>query len=210
MSSQRSETSIPGAKICVVGAGGWGKNHVQTLHQLGMLGGIVDVDPRRREELVVKYPQAKVYASVAEALPSRFSGYVVATPAPTHYEVTRLLLDAGHHVLVEKPMAMVTAEARDLCKRARARNVNLMVGHVLLFHPAIRKMRELIEAGKIGKIQYIYSNRLNLGTVRTEENILWSFAPTTCRSSSTWSAPSRSRSSRAAACSSSPASTTPR
>ncbi len=164
-------------RICVVGAGGWGKNHVHTLHQMGLLGGIVDVDDNRRADLTAKYPEIPVYASIAEALPRKFGGYVVATPAPTHYEVTRLLLDSGHHVLVEKPIALVAEEARDLCRRARKAGVSLMVGHVLLFHPAIRKMKELIQAGKIGKLQYLYSNRLNLGTVRKEENILWSFAP---------------------------------
>jgi len=173
----RSETLPASGKICVVGAGGWGKNHVNTLHQMGLLGGIVDVDDKRRADLAVKYPETPVYASIAEALPKKFAGFVVATPAPTHYEVTKLLLDAGHHVLVEKPIALVAEEARDLCRRAKAAKVNLMVGHVLLFHPAIRKIKELIVAGKIGKLQYIYSNRLNLGTVRKEENILWSFAP---------------------------------
>jgi UDP-2-acetamido-3-amino-2,3-dideoxy-glucuronate N-acetyltransferase len=176
MSSPRSAPS-PADRICVVGAGRWGKNHVQTLHQLGRLGGIVDVEPTRRAELAARYPEAEVFASVADAVERRFAGFVVATPAPTHYDVTALLLDRGHHVLVEKPIAMVAGEARDLVRRARQRGVNLMVGHVLLFHPAIRKMRELIEAGKIGRLQYLYSNRLNLGTVRTEENILWSFAP---------------------------------
>lgn len=165
------------AKVCVVGAGGWGKNHVATLHGMGLLGGIVDVDDARRADLATKYAGTPVFASVAEALPHRFAGYVVATPAPTHYEVTRTLLDAGHHVLVEKPIALVAEEARDLCRHAKKAGVNLMVGHVLLFHPAIRKIKELIQSGKIGKLQYIYSNRLNLGTVRKEENILWSFAP---------------------------------
>src|SRR6266545_580629 len=176
MSSPRSETS-PASRICVVGAGGWGRNHVETLAQLRLLGGIVDVDANRRAELAAKYPVVPVLASIDEALPHRFDGYVVATPAPTHYDVTRRLLDAGHHVLVEKPIALVVDQGRDLCRRARRRGVNLMVGHVLLFHPAIHKIRALIEAGKIGRLQYLYSNRLNLGTVRTEENILWSFAP---------------------------------
>lgn len=164
-------------RICVVGAGGWGKNHVQTLHELGWLGGVVDIDARRRAELAEAYPGIAVFGSVRDALAAPFAGYVVATPAPTHYEVTRLLVDRGHHVLVEKPMALFADQARDLCRRARRAGVNLMVGHVLLFHPAIRKLRELIEGGKIGRLQYLYSNRLNLGTVRRDENILWSFAP---------------------------------
>lgn len=178
MASMPTTTSPPQADpICVVGAGEWGKNHARALRQLGRLGGIVDIDPVRRHELAGEHPDAAVFASIGEALQQRFAGFVVATPAPTHYDVARVLIDRGHHVLVEKPLALVADEARDLCRRARRHGVTLMVGHVLLFHPAIRKLRELIDAGKIGRLQYLYSNRLNLGTVRTEENILWSFAP---------------------------------
>jgi len=175
MSSKRSEPLSE--RICVVGAGVWGRNHVQTLHDRGLLGGVVDTDPRRRDEVRARQPGTPVFATVADALAHPFRGFVVATPSPTHYEVTRSILDSGRHVLVEKPIALVADEARDLCRRARERRVNLMVGHVLLFHPAIRRIRELIAGGKIGRLQYIYSNRLNLGTVRTDENILWSFAP---------------------------------
>ncbi|HDP98467.1 MAG TPA: oxidoreductase, partial [bacterium] len=91
--------------------------------------------------------------------------------------ITQFLLENKKHVLVEKPMALTLSEAQKLKSTADRNRVNLMVGHVLLFHPAFRKIKELIEQGKIGRLQYLYSNRLNLGTVRTEENILWSFAP---------------------------------
>ncbi|HTM19212.1 MAG TPA: Gfo/Idh/MocA family oxidoreductase, partial [Kofleriaceae bacterium] len=168
---------MPSPSLCVVGAGRWGANHVRTLQQLGLLGGIVDIDEARRTQVGAEYPQARVFDSVGAALDHGFRGWVVATPARTHYEVARRLLDRGQNVLVEKPIAMVAAEAHDLCRRAREHGVTLMAGHVLLFHPAIRTMKQLIDSGKIGRLQYIYSNRLNLGTVRTEENILWSFAP---------------------------------
>jgi UDP-2-acetamido-3-amino-2,3-dideoxy-glucuronate N-acetyltransferase len=161
----------------VVGAGRWGLNHVRTLEQLGLLGGVVDTDPARRQQVAAQFPAAAVFASVDEALAGGFAGWVVATPARTHHDVARLLVDRGQHVLVEKPIALVSEQARDLVRRARDAGVNLMVGHVLLFHPAIRAMKQQIDSGKIGRLQYIYSNRLNLGTVRTEENILWSFAP---------------------------------
>ena len=101
----------------------------------------------------------------------------MATPAETHFEIAQFIIKHKRHILVEKPIALKTADAKSLKKLAEENRVNLMVGHLLLFHPAIRKIKELIEAGKIGKFEYIYSNRLNLGTVRTEENILWSFAP---------------------------------
>lgn len=102
---------------------------------------------------------------------------IVATPAATHYSVTRGLLMNGKNVLVEKPITLEESEARELIAIAGEKKLKLMVGHVLLYHPAVLKLKELVDAGKIGKLQYVYSNRLNFGTVRTEENILWSFAP---------------------------------
>jgi len=161
----------------VVGAGRWGWNHINTLRELGLLGGVVEIDADRRGELATRLDGVPLFETVDQALAGGFAGYVVATPARSHHQVAGRLLDAGRHVLVEKPLALLADDAHDLCRRAQARGVNLMVGHVLLFHPAIRAIRSLIDGGKIGRLQYIYSNRLNLGTVRTEENILWSFAP---------------------------------
>ena len=164
-------------RICVVGAGRWGKNHIRTLDELGYLAGIVDQNPATRESFAEAYPSAKLFADVEEALQEDFDGYTVATPAETHFEVAQRIINRNKPLLVEKPITLRVFEAQRLKQLAEAHGVNLMVGHVLLFHPAIRKMRELIDADKIGKLQYLYSNRLNLGTVRTEENILWSFAP---------------------------------
>jgi len=164
-------------KICVVGAGRWGRNHINTLNSLGYLGGIVEADPDTRSEFQEKFPTIKTFATVRDAIKENFDGFTVATPAETHYEIAEFLLSNKMHVLVEKPITLTTDDANRLKKLAKEKNVNLMVGHLLLFHPAIRKMKELIKTGKIGKFEYIYSNRLNLGTVRTEENILWSFAP---------------------------------
>ena len=164
-------------KICVVGAGRWGANHIRTLNELGCLAGIVESNDRTREQCRADYPNVQTFASLDEALASDFDGFVVATPAETHFSLGRQILLADKPVLVEKPLAMTAAQARQLKKIADERGVNLMAGHVLLFHPAIRKIRDLIHEGKIGKLQYLYSNRLNLGTVRSEENILWSFAP---------------------------------
>ena len=163
--------------VCVVGAGCWGKNHIRTLCKLGFLTGIVEAKPDTRSECKEKYPDVKTYANIKDAIREDFDGFTVATPAETHFEIAKFIINHKRHILVEKPLTLKAKEARYLKKLAEDNGVNLMVGHLLLFHPAIRKIKELIENGKIGKLQYIYSNRLNLGTVRTEENILWSFAP---------------------------------
>jgi len=118
-----------------------------------------------------------VFASVQESLRAELDGYVVATPAASHFAVAKFLLEQGKHLLVEKPIALSAKEGMALAELAERNRCKLMVGHVLLYHPAIRKIKELLEQGALGRLQYMYSNRLNLGTVRTEENILWSFAP---------------------------------
>ncbi|MCK5145759.1 Gfo/Idh/MocA family oxidoreductase [bacterium] len=164
-------------KVCVVGAGRWGKNHIKTLIGLEALGGVVEANPRTCSELQSVYPDLRIFETLDEALKHGFDGYTVATPAETHFELAFKIITAGHHVMVEKPITLTAADAHTLKNLADEKGVNLMVGHVLLFHPAILKIKELLGSGKIGKLQYIYSNRLNLGTVRTEENILWSFAP---------------------------------
>lgn len=164
-------------RICVVGVGRWGSRHAATLHELGALGGLVDSDADTLARAARSYPSAMAAPDLDVALREAFDAFVVATPAQTHFDVASRIIEAGHSVLVEKPLALGAAEARRLVESAAKHRVNLMVGHVLLFHPAIRRIRSLISEGKIGKLQYIYSNRLNLGTVRTEENILWSFAP---------------------------------
>lgn len=164
-------------KICVVGAGRWGKNHIKTLHSLDCLAGIVEASADVRAEFKEKYPDVETLATIRDAIKEDFDGFTVATPAETHFEIAKFIISRKKHILVEKPLTLKASEAMCLKELAEENNVNLMVGHLLLFHPAIRKIKELIENGKIGKLEYIYSNRLNLGTVRTEENILWSFAP---------------------------------
>ncbi|HEU5059251.1 MAG TPA: Gfo/Idh/MocA family oxidoreductase [Kofleriaceae bacterium] len=169
-----------GRSICVVGGGRWGANHIRTLDELGLLGGFVEPDDDRRAALAARHPRAQAFQRIEDAVERPFDGFVIATPARTHVELARFLIERGRHVLVEKPLALVSRDARELVAAAARARVNLMVGHVLLFHPAIRKIREIVRGGqdsKIGRLQYLYSNRLNLGTVRTEENILWSFAP---------------------------------
>lgn len=164
-------------RVCVVGVGRWGTRHALTLNDLGHLAGLIDSEAAARRQASESFPGIPVFESVTDAMEAGMDAFVVATPPVTHYQLGRHILEAGRHALIEKPLALRSMEARQLVELARDRGLCLMVGHVLLFHPAIRYMREHIRSGDIGKLQYLYSNRLNLGTVRTEENILWSFAP---------------------------------
>jgi len=165
-----------GERICVIGGGRWGKNHIRTLFQLGHLGGIVESNQERLNELLTEYP-VYGFTKLDEAVRHGFDGYVIATPAETHYSLGKDLLKKGLNLLIEKPMSLSAKHSKELVKIADETKASLMVGHILLFHPAIRKIKELIDSGRIGRLYYLYSTRLNLGTVRTEEDVFWSFAP---------------------------------
>ncbi|MFT5171736.1 MAG: UDP-2-acetamido-3-amino-2,3-dideoxy-glucuronate N-acetyltransferase [Candidatus Marinamargulisbacteria bacterium] len=164
-------------KICVIGAGRWGKNHIRTLNGLSLLGGVIESHEDSRNRIREAYPDVRLFNSISDAGAMDFDAYTIATPAPTHFKLASELLSAGKHCLVEKPITLDSEEAEKLTAIASANKCILTTGHLLLFHPAFKKMKSLIDEGKLGKLQYMYSNRLNLGTVRTEENSLWSFAP---------------------------------
>lgn len=162
----------------MIGSGMWGKNHVRTWNELGNLVAICDPDSERLSAMQKLYPGVDLINNSDEVLTSPdIAAVVIASPAPTHYALTLAALDAGKDVLVEKPMALTVDEGRDLVSKSEQLGKILMVGHVLEYHPAITKLRSLLDSGELGKIRYIYSNRLNLGRIRTEENALWSFAP---------------------------------
>ncbi|NVL89467.1 MAG: Gfo/Idh/MocA family oxidoreductase [Desulfobacterales bacterium] len=164
--------------IAVIGSGYWGKNLVRNFDELGALHTICDKNIATLRSFQEKYPEKKFQTSYELVLKNpAIDAVVIATPAETHFELAKKGLLAGKHVFVEKPLALVVSEAETLCEIAFRRNLKLMVGHILLYHPAIVKLKEIISSGELGKINYIYSNRLNLGKFRTEENILWSFAP---------------------------------
>jgi UDP-2-acetamido-3-amino-2,3-dideoxy-glucuronate N-acetyltransferase len=165
-------------EVCVVGAGHWGNNHIRTLHKLGALGGVVESNYERRIKVKNDYPEIPVYETITDSInKEKYKGYVIATPAKTHFKLAKKVIIHKKHVLVEKPLTLNIKDAEFLHKLAKINNINLMVGHLLLFHPAIIKIKELLNAGKIGNLQYMYSNRLNLGKIREEENVFWSFAP---------------------------------
>jgi UDP-2-acetamido-3-amino-2,3-dideoxy-glucuronate N-acetyltransferase len=164
--------------VAVVGVGYWGKNLVRNFSDLGALALLCDDRDAaeascKREHENVRF--CRDYRTVL-ADPS-IDAVALATPAVTHYEMAKAALEAGKDVFVEKPLAIDVKHGEHLVALARARSRVLMVGHILRYHPAILKLQELIRNGELGKINYLYSNRLNIGKIRTEENILWSFAP---------------------------------
>lgn len=166
--------------LAIVGCGRWGMNHVRTASALfgRNLVMVADQNPLTAAKVKEISPETLFTANLGEvAVDDRIDAVIVATPAETHYAVARTLLQAGKNVLVEKPITFHAVQAQSLIAIAAVRHLKLMVGHVLLYHPAVMKLKELVKEGKVGKLQYIYSNRLNFGTVRNEENILWSFAP---------------------------------
>jgi len=164
--------------VAVVGSGYWGKNLVRNFNELGALHTICDNNSETLRCFKEKYPDKEFQTSFYAVLQNPdISAVVIATPAETHFELAKKALLARKHVFVEKPLSLIVSEAEELKQLAVQHNLKLMVGHILLYHPAIIKLKKIINSGELGKINYIYSNRLNLGKFRIEENILWSFAP---------------------------------
>jgi predicted dehydrogenase len=171
-------TNQSAPRVAVIGAGYWGINHVRNFFELGALGLVCDTFAPSLQRIKEKFPGVRIESDLNAALTDeRINGVVIATPAETHYEMARRSIEAGKDVLVEKPLTLNVEEGERLIEMANARGRVLMVGHLLEYHPAVLRLRELIESGELGELRYIYSNRLNLGKVRREENILWSFAP---------------------------------
>jgi len=166
------------ANIAVVGCGYWGKNLVRNFAELKVLHTICDTDHKKLERYKGIYPEVNISSSFTQLLDNlELGAMVIATPAETHYRLAKEALLSNKDVFVEKPLALNVEEAQELVDLAEKYKKILMVGHLLQYHPAVIKLKELIDKGYLGKIQYVYSNRLNIGKIRSEENILWSFAP---------------------------------
>jgi UDP-2-acetamido-3-amino-2,3-dideoxy-glucuronate N-acetyltransferase len=172
-----NEISSP-PRVAVIGTGYWGQNLVRNFHEIQALEAICDADEARLREIAARYPGCRTATSFAAVLADpAIQAVALATPAETHADLVRAALLAGKDVFVEKPLCLSVPTGEALVALAREKGRILMVGHLLWYHPAILKLKELIDAGELGRIEYIYSNRLNLGKIRREENILWSFAP---------------------------------
>jgi predicted dehydrogenase len=166
--------------IGMIGAGSWGSNWVRTL--AGMkdveLRWVSDPNEIALERVRRQYPHVRTTRRTEDLFEDpAVEGVAIASIAPTHYPVALQALKAGKHVMVEKPMTLATADAADLTDVARQRGRILMVGHLLEYHPAIHYIKNMIDTGQIGQVYYVYSQRLNYGTVRNDENAWWSLAP---------------------------------
>ncbi len=178
MGKHRKFDFVADRSIAVIGAGAWGQNHIRVFAQLGVLRAICETDDTLLRELRQKYPEIQTTSQLSDVLENRkVHAVVIASPTETHYLIAKQCLLGRKDVLVEKPLALNLQEAEELIELAEKQQRILMVGHLLQYHPALVKLKQLIKQGELGKINYIYSNRLNYGKVRTEENILWSFAP---------------------------------
>jgi predicted dehydrogenase len=162
-------------RIAQVGLGQWGKNLVRNFADVAELVWLCDVDGDRLSEIGSRYPRTRATAEIDDILGDpTVDAVVVATPVPTHHELSKRALEAGKHVFVEKPPAMHGADMEELCELADERDLVLMPGHLLLYHPGVRKLKELVDSGELGDVLCVYGNRQNLGTIRTHENALWS------------------------------------
>lgn len=165
-------------RIALLGCGYWGKNLARNLHELDVLALVCDPSEASRATAAEIAPGVATSSDFNDAIQAdNIDAVAIATPAQTHFELAAAALTAGKDVFVEKPLALKTDEGLDLQCVADEHGRILMVGHLLEYHPAVLKLREFIDAGELGDVNYVYSNRLNFGKVRTEENALWSFAP---------------------------------
>ena len=168
----------PRVNVCVVGCGHWGKNHVRNFAKLGNLYGICDADTATTLQLSSQFGIPNTYANAADVWADpNIDAVVLATPAEQHFSMGMAAIRAGKDLFVEKPLALDWQEGEEMTQAAALAGRILMVGHLLHYHPAVMRMKELIHAGALGRLEYIYSNRLSMGKIRREENALWSFAP---------------------------------
>jgi predicted dehydrogenase len=162
-------------RVGVAGLGYWGPNLARNFDELADLRWLCDASPEQLARFEQRYPNARATSRFEDLLADpELDAVVIATPVPTHYPLARHALEAGKHAFVEKPPAMRAGEMEELVALAAERDLVLMPGHLLLYHPGVLKLKELIDGGELGDVLCIYGNRQNLGIVRTNENALWS------------------------------------
>ena len=165
-------------KIAVIGYGMWGKNIVRNFYNLNVLDTVCDLDPETREKIRTLYPKVNVISDLQEIIDnSEITAVAVVTPSHTHYGIVKKMLEAGKNVYVEKPISTVAQEAKDLMDLANKKGLVLMVGHLLLYHPAVNRLKMLIESGELGEVVYAQSDRLNVNYFKNDRSVMWDLAP---------------------------------
>jgi predicted dehydrogenase len=164
-----------GVRIGLAGLGRWGPNLARNFDELADVRWLCDVSPDQRERFARRYPGARVTGDFDDLLADPdVEAVVVATPVVTHFDLTRRALQTGKHVFVEKPPALRGEDADELCALAQEHGLVLLPGHLLLYHPAVQRLKEIVDSGQLGEVLYVYGNRQNLGQIRKDENALWS------------------------------------
>lgn len=165
-------------KIAVIGCGVWGRNIVRNFYNLNVLDTVCDIDEDNLSKVRQDYPNVKTTKDFNEIINNpEITGVAVVTPSHTHYKMVKSMLAAGKHVYVEKPISTVAQEAKDLMEMANQRDLVLMVGHLLLYHPAVNRLRMLVEEGALGDIVYAQSDRLNVNYFKNDRSVMWDLAP---------------------------------
>jgi UDP-2-acetamido-3-amino-2,3-dideoxy-glucuronate N-acetyltransferase len=163
-------------RVAVIGCGYWGRNLVRNFAQLGVLDVVVDADSATAQALAAEHG-GRILTVDAALDDARIAAVAIAAPAALHHRLARQALEAGKHVFVEKPVALAVENAKELCDLSERLDRRLMVGHLLQYHPVFLELRDLVRGGRLGRLQHLFSNRLSLGKIRREEDVLWSFAP---------------------------------
>ena len=165
-------------RIAVIGFGMWGKNIVRNFYNLNVLDTVCDIDEENRKKILDMYPGVKVTDDLNEIINNKeITGVAVVTPSHTHYKIVKAMLEAGKNVYVEKPISTVAQEARDLSQLAHEKGLVLMVGHLLLYHPAVNRLKMMVENGDLGEIVYAQSDRLNVNFHKNDRSVMWDLAP---------------------------------
>ncbi len=165
-------------KIAVIGCGVWGRNIVRNFYNLGVLDIVCDIDEDNLKKVTEQYPGVKVTKDFHDIINNpEITSVAVVTPSHTHYKMVHAMLDAGKNVYVEKPISTVAQEAKDLTEVANSKGLVLMVGHLLLYHPAVNRLKMLIEEGALGDIVYAQSDRLNVNFFKNDRSVMWDLAP---------------------------------
>ena len=164
--------------VAVIGCGLWGKNVVRNFYNLNALNTVCDLDEENRKNLKEQYPDVNIIADFNEALKNPdIDAVAVVTPSHTHYKIVKQAIEMGKHVYVEKPISTVASEAMSLAKIADENNKILMVGHLLMYHPAVNRLKMLIKEGVLGDIRYVQSDRLNINYFKNDRSVMWDLAP---------------------------------